>query len=286
MEKCPPAEACRDVFQRMAKATVQMFANSFGSERNAPNSSTSQYRQSFQNNYSQPTVPFEEEYKSPSNIKIAPKPLSRNWRPPPRFDPDLRDLFADDLDPSSLTSQTIQKAPLRPFRATPADSILGQQDHSQVTRPTNQTPSYQAPSPADSILPPDLSTMQLSTNTFSPAQANANLGFTPSSSLATTSQVSAPDYFSYTDPSLFPLQDTSDGLSFNPSFGVAGFDFTHDWAGAAFDGSPTEFDSTTGAASAPAGNVFGVDFMDGFWFGGPQEAGGYDDLEHSGGGGA
>ena len=76
IEKCPPAEACRDAFDRMSRATIAMCQSTtgFGTQ-----------------------VKYSLDLQSP----IAPQrsqlpPISkRNPRPPPTFDYNLKDLFPD-----------------------------------------------------------------------------------------------------------------------------------------------------------------------------------------------
>jgi hypothetical protein len=107
MEKCPPAEACRDAFERMSKATVQMCMSTtgfgFGQDRDRPDprsrpslagterESTSSYPDPTSSNYSY----------------SAQAPSSRSRRPPPKFDMNLRDLFPEEIDAHDLPSQSV-----------------------------------------------------------------------------------------------------------------------------------------------------------------------------------
>ena len=109
MEKCPPAEACRDAFERMSKATVQMCMSTtgfgFGKDRDGPD---------------QPSRPSMADTQRPSTSGY-PDPVSsqypysqpvpaRSRRPPPRFDMNLRDLFPEEIDAHDLPSQSIPQA--------------------------------------------------------------------------------------------------------------------------------------------------------------------------------
>lgn len=94
MAKCPPAEACRDAFERMSKATVQMCMSSPGfgfgsreeSDRNFSDTS----------NASHAAI----QRQGPSKNSIS-RPARR---PPPKFDMDLRDLFPDNVNHGQTTS--------------------------------------------------------------------------------------------------------------------------------------------------------------------------------------
>jgi len=99
MEKCPPAEACRDAFERMSKATVQMCMSTpgfgFGSKGDhdlmqAPTDLKS------------PSFPQTPRPRQGTRRSIG-QPLAK--RPLPRFDMDLGELFADDQTPRPKTSQ-------------------------------------------------------------------------------------------------------------------------------------------------------------------------------------
>ena len=110
MEKCPPAEACRDAFQRMSKATVQMCMSTtgfgFGKEPEIPHPRT---RPSFASTMSNDTtsIPIDPLIKQESQQQRH-RPL-KSKRPPPKFDMDLRELFPEDIDQSNLLSQSIPR---------------------------------------------------------------------------------------------------------------------------------------------------------------------------------
>ncbi|KIX03130.1 uncharacterized protein Z518_06680 [Rhinocladiella mackenziei CBS 650.93] len=139
MEKCPPAEACRDAFERMSKATVQMCMSTpgfgFSMERDEP-------RQRLTRQPSQPstTVPMQIDSYAPSS-RTVPKPITK--RPPPKFDMDLRDLFPDDLEPSTRPSQSFPQ-PLQGLQRTA-------QPQSTYPQTLQQSPRPQQMSPASSI---------------------------------------------------------------------------------------------------------------------------------------
>ena len=103
MEKCPPAEACRDAFERMSKATVQMCLSTtgFGSHGTAyQQTQSAPPRPSFASSTSERYNKFPD-YSSNAIQSASRQPPAKAKRPPPRFDMNLRDLFPDE---SSLES--------------------------------------------------------------------------------------------------------------------------------------------------------------------------------------
>lgn len=119
MEKCPPAEACRDAFERMSKATVQMCMSTPGygfSEREEIRMPLSR-----QSSLQSPLVPMNVD----SYPQLAPKPPTK--RPLPRFDMDLKELFPDDLEMN-----------LRPSQSFPQSFQGMQRMHSPVQTQPNQ----------------------------------------------------------------------------------------------------------------------------------------------------
>jgi len=137
MEKCPPAEACRDAFERMSKATVQMCMSTpgfgFSREHDEP-------RQALSRVSSDTTVPMVID----SNVKqeypvLAPKPTKMK-RPPPKFDMDLRELFPEDLDGSVLPSQSLPQ-PLTHLPRQPQQSFQSPFTQQQQQQQPQQRPS-------------------------------------------------------------------------------------------------------------------------------------------------
>lgn len=148
MEKCPPAEACRDAFERMSKATVQMCMSTtgfgFGQDRDRPDALTrpalgGTERESG-SSYPDPTST-----SYAYSIQAAP---SRSRRPPPKFDMNLRDLFPEEIDAHDLPSQSVsmfnapvfghqQTVPQRPSKAhvammQPAPEPMALNTNSQI----------------------------------------------------------------------------------------------------------------------------------------------------------
>lgn len=278
----------------MARATVQMFANDFGSERipaekNSTASQAKNPRPSTTSGSGPHDVPSRQDIP-PQQRPIAPK-QNRSRRPPPRFDPDLRELFADDLDPSNLPSQSIHR-PFTNFESNPPDQ--GRIAVPTSTFPTSSFTSFQsqnlpttgvkatstgpmgvgaAGSPVSSVT--EMSTSYNSNQTApshqhqqppqlaQPPHRQAIMFSSPETNFAQPSFAQPPgsmDYFSVTGTTGETF--TSDAISdIDPGFSVAGFDFTHDWG--------TDIQGTGG----DLGPIFGVDLLDGYWFGGGGNGG-------------
>ncbi|KAJ5625078.1 hypothetical protein N7510_001387 [Penicillium lagena] len=94
--KCPPAEACRDAFERMSKATVQMCLSTtgFGSQVDMSRiQATTRSGGSFQSGRLQQQSM--EQRPHPGQGQARRNTQTRVTRPPPKFDMNLADLFND-----------------------------------------------------------------------------------------------------------------------------------------------------------------------------------------------
>lgn len=129
MAKCPPAEACRDAFERMSKATVQMCMTTpgfgFGLQDQGLQSSKLQHSptgipRSLDISMQQELYPSAQEFSS--------------RRPPPRFDMDLRDLFPDDLDSSIRPSKSIPQFTLNTQKQRRSQHNYGGGSHNSAAR--------------------------------------------------------------------------------------------------------------------------------------------------------
>lgn len=92
VEKCPPAEACKDAFDRMSKATIKMSLSTTG------------FKPSLNDQMARST---QQDYKgspSPRSLRsdLSQDTLTRPSRPPPQFDMNLRDLFPELQDGRTL----------------------------------------------------------------------------------------------------------------------------------------------------------------------------------------
>ena len=261
IEKCPPAEACRDAFDRMSKATIQMCLSTtgFGSQALAhlaklkPLSSES------------PTVYTSGQADSFGNGQDYSHTSQNPQRRQPRFDMNLKDLFVDDgIEASSFGS-------VRGLRIMPPPLQAQLQQPSQQRAQTLQSePSTY--SNADSLISPTLqrqysasTSTSLSPNLPQHAQPHASqishfqiTDQTPYTSFAQNIQSTYPDFGGFNDLDFldsFPVNGANASHGDNPNaldlgFGM-GFDGNHDWA----DGN-------------------GLDIFDGFFFGGTGNGGG------------
>jgi hypothetical protein len=101
IEKCPPAEACRDAFDRMSKATVQMCMSTTGFSSSAQGLNS---RRRSHSQHSQPKT--NDDYFAPNN---KPQQPSRPQRPKPTFDMGLNDLLGS--PPNMHAQATPHQAP-------------------------------------------------------------------------------------------------------------------------------------------------------------------------------
>lgn len=119
MHKCPPAEACRDAFERMSKATVQMCLSTtgFGSQVDMTRIHTASHGASslYPGRARQPM----DRRQRAGQGQTRQATQTRSSRPMPKFDMNLADLFNDNRadnrpggQPFSIRSeQTDQMAP-------------------------------------------------------------------------------------------------------------------------------------------------------------------------------
>jgi hypothetical protein len=266
IDKCPPAEACRDAFDRMSKATIQMCMSTtgFGSQAMRALSQVQQYHAPPSSH--SPTTTYtpasDVDARSDTDMQGYPARHSNNYyaqqqsrRPVPRFDMNLKDLFSDDeTDKRSFSRVSNQVNAMRP-PPPPGLKHEAQQHTIQPftadlkISPQLRTPqqSYFNPSPNFSssntpALPPP---QQLP----SPYQVASQL---PYNAFAHNTNSQYPDIGGFSDLDFldsFPVQGSSGtadagmqdvGIGFGMGFG----DGTHDWS----DGN-------------------GFDLFDGFFFG-------------------
>ena len=88
IDNCPPAEACRDAFDRMSKATVQMCLSTTGFGSRAAAQGARRRHEDTHNSNMSTTV---------ANTQPSDLYHHKTSRPPPQFDMNLRDLFTDEL---------------------------------------------------------------------------------------------------------------------------------------------------------------------------------------------
>ncbi|KAL1961966.1 hypothetical protein VTN77DRAFT_701 [Rasamsonia byssochlamydoides] len=272
MEKCPPAEACRDAFERMSRATVQMCLSTtgFGSQADVAGSHLGAplrlWPSASHSGNSKPQKTNRTEYRS-SQMPVAQRQHSqtRHARSPPNFDMNLDGLFTD----QTPTNQDLPTGDRRqsnrggrsPYQVQQAVSLQPEQSHEQY--PSNapyiqpyggydRSPSQQpqflyANSPQSisssgapqSYTPPPQNPEQ---ETFAPISLDF-LDFGPGAGQnAETGSDGNPAFNTLSMPSFG--QGGGQGTGLNLGFGME-VDYQHDWS----EGG-------------------GYDLFDGFFFGG------------------
>lgn len=249
MHKCPPAEACRDAFERMSKATVQMCLSTtgFGSQVDMSRvHATSNTGSSF--HPGRPRHPMEQRPRigqgQPRRTTQA-----RPSRPVPKFDMNLADLFTDN---TPLTDHSRpenrpggpsypQPESLAPsFQADQSSRPYGQRNQSmdhylKYENPNSPQPHpqfYYSNSPQHSGSPGS----NTHTHGLPPADTEGpqgmSLDFLDFGSGDTEGQGNMegeanPDYNMMAAPSLGPNLGQNVGIDLG--FGMA-MDFQHDWS--------------------------------------------------------
>ncbi|KAF9630597.1 hypothetical protein BFW01_g1159 [Lasiodiplodia theobromae] len=150
IEKCPPAEACRDAFDRMSKATIQMCMSTtgFGPQALAQNRAKQQQTYHSSPNFSaaeqQPTASPTTEHprgvNRPSYFPSSNANSNYNSRKQhPRFDMNLRDLFSDDESESRLRRPSLGLVGMRPSNS------MQNQVKQETPRPATSSATFVSP---------------------------------------------------------------------------------------------------------------------------------------------
>jgi len=136
VEKCPPAEACKDAFDRMSKATIKMSLSTTG------------FKPSLSEHVARST---QQDYKSSPTPQIVKSEVSqeasiRPTRPPPQFDMNLQDLFPELRDGrtfdggfghwQSPASHILPMQPIPRYVQAPNDSNASSHYDADVTHST------------------------------------------------------------------------------------------------------------------------------------------------------
>lgn len=270
MEKCPPAEACRDAFERMSRATVQMCLSTtgFGSQADAAGPRLGAPLRlwppvSHSGNSKAQRTSRTENRSSQMSVAQRQHSQPRHARPPPKFDMNLEGLFTD----QTPTSQDLPAGGRRRSNRSEQSSYPVQQAVSlQPEQPHEQYASnvpYMQPYGGYDRSPPQQQQFLYANSPQSISSGGAPQGYTPpqnpeQESLAPISL----DFLDFGTGSGQNAETSSDGNpTFNsmsmPSFGQGtqgtglnlGFgmevDYQHDWS----EGG-------------------GYDLFDGFFFGG------------------
>ncbi|KAJ5091242.1 hypothetical protein NUU61_006112 [Penicillium alfredii] len=125
MHKCPPAEACRDAFERMSKATVQMCLSTtgFGSQVDVSRiNAASHAGGALHSGRGRQHQMDQRQRAGQGQVRRATQ--TRSSRPVPRFDMNLADLFSDSA-PLADRSRTDNRpgAPSFPVRPDHPESV-------------------------------------------------------------------------------------------------------------------------------------------------------------------
>ncbi|KAF2718271.1 hypothetical protein K431DRAFT_231129, partial [Polychaeton citri CBS 116435] len=99
IEKCPPAEACRDAFVRMSKATISMCMSTTGfGQASSLGTQPINYPGGYFARIASLKSPSSSttSLSPPQQTEPTPKPPPPPRRPVPRFDMNLKDLFSDE----------------------------------------------------------------------------------------------------------------------------------------------------------------------------------------------
>jgi hypothetical protein len=268
IDKCPPAEACRDAFDRMSKATIQMCMSTTGFGPQALRALPQAQQQYAQATSNSPTTTYtsqsDVDARSDTEMQGYSSGQSNNYfaqqqsrRPAPRFDMNLKDLFSDDeTDKRSFSRVSNQVNAMRPppppikhepqqqnIQPFTADLKISPQLRTHQQQSFFTSPNFTSNNPT--LSPP------LNQNQSSPYQISNQL---PYNAFAQNVSSTYPDIGGFSDLDFldsFPVQGSGNqgdvsgslqdvGIGFGMGFG----DGTHDWS----DGN-------------------GFDLFDGFFFG-------------------
>ncbi|KAE8142636.1 fungal-specific transcription factor domain-containing protein [Aspergillus pseudotamarii] len=147
VHKCPPAEACRDAFERMSKATVQMSLSTtgFGSQvdltRFQANAVINQHANAIYagRNRQNGRYTMDQRQRAPPGQSRR-QTQTRSTRPVPRFDMNLGDLFSDNSVPERQgTRRSVQSYSGRPEFSDVSTSTFA----SERPNRTQRTPSME-----------------------------------------------------------------------------------------------------------------------------------------------
>jgi hypothetical protein len=252
MEKCPPAEACRDAFERMSKATVQMCMSTTG------------FGSDVSNGQSDPRSDAVSQVWPPSmmgdasDLNSTPRASQhqrrreqvKTRRPPPRFDMSLRDLFPTDGNHDSALQQFSRQQQTRNLNQPSQDAALPIQAQRpspkypfppQQEAQTSTSPSINADQSAVDTVSGFTTEPQQQQQQYLPMQRNPpNQAILYNTGLYDIDLSNMPglDFLQSTD-----FNQNMDGTGIDIGFGP-GIDFHNNWS----DGT-------------------GVDMFDGFFFG-------------------
>ncbi|KAI5211955.1 hypothetical protein AUEXF2481DRAFT_37011 [Aureobasidium subglaciale EXF-2481] len=272
IEKCPPAEACRDAFDRMSKATIAMVEQTtgFGSQALRYIAQAQKVQQ-----HAEAAAASEHIIRKPNPASVVAtgnqgrsqqhQQPQQARRPMPRFDMNLRDLFTDDESTNRPSAQ--RRGPF-PAMARPQNAAIKREGGAGFpgtpTGPSYQqnqiSPQLYAPSPpVDSSLqatPPPLARQSPSQHHYYPRGGQNYLASGPQ---GVPGQLEG---FEFLQDFQVPDQGGLLGQAGQAPGGYGEFDMGFGAGGLAFDGGGQPWDEHGG-----------FDLFDGFFFGGTNGGG-------------
>jgi hypothetical protein len=271
IEKCPPAEACRDAFDRMSKATIAMVEQTtgFGSQALrfiAQAQKVQQHAATGEHNLRRvnPNPAIAHASHGRPQQQQQQQHVQQIRRPMPRFDMNLRDLFTDD---ESTNRPSAQKRGPFPMSRAPAAVVKREGGAGFPGTPTGTTyqqkqisPQLYAPSPPiDPSLqstPPPLARQSPSQHHYYP---RGGQGYMAPGPQGVASQVEG---FEFLQDFQLPDQGGVLGQAGQAPANYGEFDMGFGAGGLAFDGGGQPWDENGG-----------FDLFDGFFFGGTNGGG-------------
>ncbi|ESZ99598.1 hypothetical protein SBOR_0009 [Sclerotinia borealis F-4128] len=278
IEKCPPAEACRDAFDRMSKATVQMCMSTtgFGSGAQQGLHSRRPHHTSGQHH----SQPQQDDYFNANSSRLRKPPQTS--RPKPQFDMGLNDLFTPEAPPISTKGHSRETSgnnqPIGGFPGERPNSRNSSGSGNAVKMEFDAYKNDANSSPNFAITPPfsnlDNNT-NLNPNLFPPQQSPVQ-GYT-----SLPGQNQNPEMYQYNPDNEssgnnnaynFDFQNTP-GLGFlnyaGPGYGGVGEAGENDWDLSGFDAEFGENfgDVTTMGGVGAGGGPAGINLLDEYFFG-------------------
>ena len=252
IDKCPPAEACRDAFERMSKATIKMCMNTTGFG--------SQIKFSKQQNHP-PIVQHHLDHQLPPQSGFMGAPS----RPPPRFDDNWKDLFPESwLTSDGRSSENMMSSWQSPTQPQPAYAT-----HRFLI------PSANVSLMSNSVDPTSRPVANPEHPQYPRAQQNPDL-FAQNNTSMINEQNALPSYDIYDFDFLMSNGSSNTVNHFTGDSGLnLGFDGSHDWA----DGGDAQFPDLFGGFffGGSAGEALDVDAV----AGGYPSTGDFGDVQRS-----
>lgn len=262
IEKCPPAEACRDAFDRMSKATVQMCMSTTGFSSSSAHGLNA--RKGSEDYFGAPST---SQFATSNARGSRPSKQQTGTRPTPSFDMGLNDIFPA---PSPGPSGTAPMYP--PPQATnngSRNTIKNEYANDAYSVPRHQTSSPTAYSAPGGISPSPRHVTTTDNSAIDPSllpsaqQSAINQNLQPYTSPLTASNISQNDMYG-TNYENFDFSAIDFMQGGNPNFGGAATDGGFDLGfGMGWDGQDHDFSEGGGQ----------LDLFDGFFFGGNGGAG-------------